>query len=409
MATRKESTVAFGSLNMTPSQASMAMKYMVNIAQQETLAGNDNRAVFLWGPPGIGKSSIVKQVAKELGMEVVDIRLSQMEPTDLRGVPVPVKDSCGNYHEVTWVPPAILPRNEDANVIIMLDELPNAAPSIQAAAYELVLDRRLGEYKVPPKCVVVAAGNNETDRAATFKMPSPLANRFIHINVEANIDDWRLYALNKGIDAIVLSYLERNKTELFAFNPQTALRGFPTPRSWEAVSAILKDASQLPRSILMSLIAGAIGEAVAIKLMAHRDNVEAMPIPTSVLTGELKPNKKDPLEIQIQWALGYACSYELKENKTKLTKMKEELDRYTSSKMGHKNELDAMKKAYKDQERVFNDGMVNFITYMMHGFSPEVMIAAIRTLIVVFGLAVPTSAPIWKEFVERWGNAINSA
>src|SRR5512134_1734037 len=142
--------------------------------------------VMLWGAPGVGKSQIIAQIARKHGVSLIDVRLSQMEPTDLRGIPFRAGD------RVEWSVPALLPEaaRHGARGILFLDEITSAPPTVTAAAYQLILDRRLGEYRVPDGWVIFAAGNRHGDRGVTYVMPTPLANRFTHYEVEAQLDDW---------------------------------------------------------------------------------------------------------------------------------------------------------------------------------------------------------------------------
>ena len=152
--------------------------------------------VMIWGPPGVGKSQIVAQVAENHGAALVDIRLSQMEPSDLRGIPFK------NGAKVEWAIPAMLPEvavHGEAG-LLFIDEITSAPPSVSAAAYQLILDRRLGEYRVPEHWAIVAAGNRQGDRGVTYSMPAPLANRFSHFDVDINLDDWVAWAYANGID-----------------------------------------------------------------------------------------------------------------------------------------------------------------------------------------------------------------
>ena len=150
---------------------------------------NAKRPVMLWGPPGIGKSEIIEQIGKQTNRNVIDLRLLLLEPTDLRGIPYFNSKS----NKMDWAPPVDLPANDNDTSILFLDEI-NAAPqSVQAAAYQLILNRRIGTYKLPDGVAVVCAGNRESDRGVTYRMPSPLANRIIHIEMEPNFDDWLDY------------------------------------------------------------------------------------------------------------------------------------------------------------------------------------------------------------------------
>jgi len=146
------------------------------IAEVEHLI-KKQRPVMIWGPPGIGKSDIIAQIGQKLDREVIDLRLLLMEPTDLRGIPYYNK----SQNKMDWAPPVDLPSDPKSTAILFLDEL-NAAPmATQAAAYQLILNRRIGTYVLPKGVSVVAAGNRESDKGVTYRMPSPLANRVIHI------------------------------------------------------------------------------------------------------------------------------------------------------------------------------------------------------------------------------------
>ena len=157
-------------------------------------AFKNKRPIFLWGPPGIGKSDIIKQLGDELDAHVIDVRLSLWEPTDIKGIPY--FDS--NTSKMVWAPPSELPDAEMASqhktIILFLDEMNSAAPSVQAAAYQLVLNRRVGTYHLPDNVVLVAAGNRESDKGVTYRMPAPLANRFLHLELKHNFDDWQEWA-----------------------------------------------------------------------------------------------------------------------------------------------------------------------------------------------------------------------
>lgn len=235
-------------------------------------------ATFLWGAPGIGKSSIIKQIAKEMGIECIDLRLSLMDPTDLKGIPFYERDS----HTALWAPPSFLPR--EGRGILFLDELNSAAPAVQASAYQLILDRRVGEYLLPDGWAIVAAGNREGDRGVVYRLPSPLANRFVHIEMEAHAEDWRDWALKKGIDPRVTAYIGFNNSALFGFDPLKSGRSFPTPRSWEAVHAVLN--STLPKTLWLEAISGAVGDDAAVDFLGFVKVMEKLPDIDAILRGE---------------------------------------------------------------------------------------------------------------------------
>ena len=136
-------------------------------------------SIMIWGAPGIGKSSIISQVAKSNGLDLIDLRISQLAPTDLRGIPVP------GENVAQWYPPEFLPK--EGRGILFLDEINMAPPAVQGIAQQLILDRKVGSYRVPDGWFVWAAGNRKQDHAAVFDMPAPLANRFIHLEAITNL------------------------------------------------------------------------------------------------------------------------------------------------------------------------------------------------------------------------------
>ncbi len=234
---------------------------------------------FLWGAPGIGKSSIVKQIADEREVGFIDLRLALMDPTDLKGIPFYDKDS----HTALWAPPAFLPK--DGEGILFLDELNAAPPSVQASAYQLILDRQVGEYKLPDGWAIVAAGNREGDRGVTYRMPSPLANRFVHFEMEVNADDWRFWAYKKELDERIIAYISYKSEHLFTFDAKSDVKSFATPRSWEYVNSILK--SNMDETLLLNAISGAVGKDVAVGFLSFSKVMSRLPdIKTILQVGE---------------------------------------------------------------------------------------------------------------------------
>lgn len=247
---------------------------------------------FLWGAPGIGKSSIIKQIAKEKNLECIDLRLSLLDPTDLKGIPFYERDS----HTALWAPPSFLPREGDG--ILFLDELNAAAPAVQASAYQLILDRKVGEYTLPDGWSIVAAGNREGDRGVVYRLPSPLANRFVHIEMEVSAQDWREWAVKSRIDPRLIAYIGFNNSALFGFDPLKNLRSFATPRSWEAVHKILQ--SPLPQNLLLEAVAGAVGEEAAVDFLGFCKIMDHLPDVDAILRGE---ECEAPSELSTLYAL----------------------------------------------------------------------------------------------------------
>ena len=188
------------------------------------------RPIFLWGPPGIGKSELVESITNELGGVMYDLRLGQMEPTDIRGIPFYNKE----IGKMDWAAPVDLPDADTASqypvVVLFLDEMNSAAPSVQSAAYQLILNRRIGKYVLPDNVVMVAAGNRESDKGVTYRMPTPLSNRFVHQEMKVDFPAWQEWAVNNNIHQDVVGYLSYSKQDLMDFDPKSASRAFATPR-----------------------------------------------------------------------------------------------------------------------------------------------------------------------------------
>lgn len=236
--------------------------------------------VMLWGPPGVGKSQIIAGIARRHGARLVDIRLSQMEPTDLRGIPFKTSDD-----RVKWSVPEMLPdSNSSEPGILFLDEINAAPPSVSAAAYQLILDRRLGEYVMPKNWAIFAAGNRQGDRGVTYAMPAPLANRFTHYHIEPNLDDWIAWALEHNIDECIIGFLRFRPDLLFRYDPAHNPEAFPSPRSWEYADRALKKFGHRP-DLLTDTLQACVGDDVGIELKAYIDNMANLPDIDAILEG----------------------------------------------------------------------------------------------------------------------------
>ncbi len=259
---------------------------------------------FLWGAPGIGKSSIVKQIAQEKNIGFIDLRLALMDPTDLKGIPFYDKES----HTALWAPPAFLPSKGEG--ILFLDELNSAPPSVQASAYQLILDRKVGEYILPEGWAIVAAGNREGDRGVTYRMPSPLANRFVHFEMEVDTDDWKYWAYKKEIDEKIIAYVSYKSEHLFTFDAKSDAKSFATPRSWEYVNSILKSA--ISQELLLDALCGAVGKDVAVGFLSFCKVMDKLPDITSILAGE-SAHYSDEVDVLYALSTGLVSTL-LKEN-----------------------------------------------------------------------------------------------
>ena len=254
--------------------------------------------VMIWGAPGVGKSQIVLQVAEHHGVPMLDIRLSQLEPSDLRGIPFRVDN------HVEWAIPTMLPdeQRHGSQGILFLDEITSAPPSVSIAAYQLILDRRLGAYEVPPRWAIFAAGNRQGDRGVTYTMPAPLANRFAHFEFDVNLDDWVAWAYGNGIDERLIGFLRFRPELLFEFDPAHNPVAFPSPRSWEFAHRALQKFADQPR-LLLGALQACVGPAAGIELQAFVNNLERMPDLDAIVAGE---NVMIPEEIDLQYAIASA-------------------------------------------------------------------------------------------------------
>lgn len=270
-----------------------------------------NLPVMLWGAPGIGKSDIIRQTADELGGTLIDIRLSQYDSVDLRGVPS-IQDGL-----TVWNPPATLPfvgsafdtsDNKERLILLFLDEILQALPAVQAAAFQLVLDRRVGEHVLMPNVRVVAASNRQTDRAGAHRMATPLANRFVHLSVVPSLSAWKDWAWKSGIAPVVVAFMGFRPELLSTFDPASADPVFASPRTWEYVNRLMPGSGSISTEIA-ALVHGAVGQGPASELLAFVDTWNAMPDPDLAIaepaTTPLPSEKKPAAMFAMSEALAY--------------------------------------------------------------------------------------------------------
>jgi len=274
-----------------------------DIIQSLNILIEEQLPVFLWGSPGIGKSSIVKQIAKDQNIAFIDLRLALLDPTDLKGIPFLDQE----HKQAIWASPSFLPK--DGKGILFLDELNSAVPAVQASAYQLILDRAVGEYKLPDGWAIVAAGNKESDRGVVYKMPSPLANRFVHLEMEVNIQDWILWAYRSNIKEEIIAYLQYKPEKLFTFEPKENKKAFATPRSWSYIDKILK--SKIHKNLLNDLVGGAIGKEEAIDFLSFRKVMYKLPNINDILEAKEVTLNSDP---QVNYVLNSTLVAQLIQN-----------------------------------------------------------------------------------------------
>lgn len=262
--------------------------------------------VMLHGSPGVGKSDVVRQVAKHRGIDIIDLRLSQLDPVDLRGVPsVDTKT-----HITSWNLPDFLPRSGKG--ILFFDEINSAAQATQAAAYQLILDRKLGDYTLPEGWSMVAAGNRATDRAIVNQMSTALKNRFMHLNYEVNNEDWCDWALRNGIETSVIGFIRFRPMLLNEFEARNDSKeerdriqrlrdanAFGTPRSIEFLSRIVSQ--KPPPEIEYETYSGIVGEGIAAEFMGYLKYYRNLPNMDALL---MNPDKTEvPTEPAVLYAL----------------------------------------------------------------------------------------------------------
>lgn len=239
--------------------------------------------LMLWGPPGVGKSALFQQLCAEQGIGFIDVRLAQREPVDMRGLPVPREDA------VHWLPSAEWPRDPQSRGIILFDELTAADRTLQVAAYEFILDRRLGDlYRVPDGWYVCAAGNRARDRAVAGTLSSALSNRFCHLEITPDLEGWIRWAQARRLHPDVIGFL-RFRPNLFFSTDADLERGWPTPRSWERVALELElaEAAKLDGKLLDLLIHGLVGQGAAVEFRAFRQWAAKLPDVQKMLEGRI--------------------------------------------------------------------------------------------------------------------------
>ena len=415
-------------ITLTPSGLNTALRYIFDLPTK------DRVVPFIWGPPGVGKSQIIAQIANDksyanpyqnftvvdtLGATDVskrviskdylakmkglygdnflemdklpyilkDIRLSQMDTTDLRGIPYPVV-----INEVVtgmeWSPPVIFNRDPNLRFLYLLDELNSAPPSIQSSAYQLVLDRCLGEFKLMPHDLIAAAGNRDNDKGTTFKMAKPLCNRIVHIELTCNVDDWFDWAMKDGLNPDIIGYISFAKRDLFIFDPTSASHAFPTPRSWHAVHKMLSaNPDSLPDNVLTALVAGAVGMAAAVQFIEYRARARKLPNPSDILSGKVKTIEMNEKTVSLSYSLSVSLCYELNGIYTRAI----------------------ASKAKKDEEE-FHSAFDNMLAFMMDNLQPELCVLALRLCFKIYEFNFdPSKLKNFSRFVKEHGEAIRSA
>lgn len=344
--------------------------------------GKSKQPIMIHGGPGLGKSDIVREAALRLAkitgdenFDVIDIRLLLLEPSDLRGLPFITSEN-----ECEWAIAPFLPKDPDSKGILFLDELASASQQLMKAAYQLVLDREIGEYRLPDGWLVIGAGNRLSDRGGVNVMPTPLKNRFIHCELDETsiVGSWKDYAFNAGVHDAVIAYISFRPDALYQFNIQN--NAFPTPRSWGFVSNALyelesftpalttahmnDDIDSLRESILAARIQGTIGSGICDEFAAFLRVRDKLPRKEVILSGaayQLDYNKTD-----IIWAVNtMLVSHFLTKNKEKKAQKPTEV--FAALEFIEKIPKADLKAAALRELNI--QGRLNL--YMNHGTTPE--------------------------------------
>jgi MoxR-like ATPase len=339
------------------------------------------RPMMVWGPPGIGKSETFQQItdsyiAEGKKAKLIDARLSLWDPTDLKGYPYYNKET----NRMSFSSPDELPTEAEAAeydiIVLFLDELNGAAPATQAAAYQLILNRAIGKYKLPDNVVIAAAGNRETDKGVTYRMPKPLANRFLHYEVRVDFQDWFDWAVVHNQHPDVLGYVTTFKDDLYTFDASSAERSFATPRTWAFISETIRDVDDFTEEEVTDMVAAGIGEGIALKFKAHRQVAAQLPNPTDILEGKVKELKTD--NISAKYSLTTALCYELKDS---FDNKKDEMNRFD-----------------------------NFLEFVQNNFEAEMVVMACTIALGKYKIRPKfNQLKNWKGFIAKYGTLIEMA
>ena len=339
------------------------------------------RPMMVWGPPGIGKSETFEQITNSYIAEgkkakLIDARLSLWDPTDLKGYPYYNKET----NRMSFSSPDELPTEAEAAeydiIVLFLDELNGAAPATQAAAYQLILNRAIGKYKLPDNVVIAAAGNRETDKGVTYRMPKPLANRFLHYEVRVDFNDWFDWAVTNTQHPDVIGYVTTFKDDLYNFDASSAERSFATPRTWAFISDTIQDVEDFTEEEVTDMVAAGIGEGIALKFKAHRAVASQLPNPTDILDGKVKELKTD--NISAKYSLTTALCYELKDS---FDNKKDEMNRFD-----------------------------NFLEFVQNNFEAEMVVMACTIALGKYAIRPKfNQLKNWKGFIAKYGTLIEMA
>ncbi len=414
------------------------------------------KSLMVWGAPGIGKSQQTQAFAdakfplREENVELlaqmqleadnaelpvsqaqvdkfeatlldqkenlIDFRLSQVEPTDMRGIPVPVTyyvDNETGEHvpdhlvtsdmnvskkaETVWAPTAALNLPADWKGIIFMDEVNGAMPIVQAACYQLFLDRKLGELELPEGAMVMAAGNRENDGGVTFNLATPLKDRMIHVELIADLKEWTNWAMDAGVHPMVVSYLQTNQADFNTLSPQNPnICGGSSPRSWVSVSETVyefedmfgEQADKAKERVLTAMMDGTIGDDIAARVKTHRQMVHKLPTVEEILTGKVTDfSKVADMDISKHYAVVFNLVYGILEAKKNVDN----------------NHLS------KDDYASYQDKFLRFLDKNYEKYNTELAIMAIKSLAQKKLFFSPVTVPFYQEFGKKYNALVVAA
>ena len=367
------------------------------------------RPLMIWAGPGVGKSDIVAQAAKKQGRPLIDIRLPLLDITDVRGIPylaeVKVYDAAGKLvrdektgdllveKEFRWSNPSDLPVDQASRALVFYDEISAAPPSVQAATYQMILNRRIGNYKLPEECAILAAGNRLKDQGVSYKMPTPLRNRFTHVTLQTTFEDWKQWAMLNHIHRDVVGYICFQPNDLNSFGENMDSEAFATPRSWEFVSKFLQTVNEdgtvvekqwNNQSTLASLVNGTVGASRGLKFMKYREQAATLPNPDDILNGKITELKLK--DIGIVYSLITSCTYRIIE-----------LDRKAAANPN------------PDSVKKLKEQVNTYLTFIYENFERELAVMGVKSII---GHPHQTQSyrvrdvPIWKTYTREFAELV---
>lgn len=361
--------------------AKQAIKELISVSDQ---------SIMLWGQPGLGKSEIIFQIGEETGRDVYDVRLLLRDPTDLKGIPY----YNAEQKSMCWAEPTEFKYMKE-NSILFLDEISSAPPLVQAVAYQLVLDKKIGEFSLPKGVKVIAAGNRDKDNGVTYEMPSPLSDRFIHIELKGSFNAWvEGYAAPFKVDERVVSFLFSNQHHFNNFEEDGNARKktFTTPRSWARVNElVLKNSPDANGKVSITdqsfgiLMSGIVGEGIAAEYSTYIKDISVLPSAEDVLQGKNDWEKKlesIDLDVAKTYSLIISMCYWLRDNRDH---------------EGHDNHV-----------KNYFGVLQNHIKGSNNSLTDELIIAAVQMATARFNVVEFSHWKKYGDFIKEYSEYINS-